>query len=76
MATLKQQILDMIRREHPASITNQQLATRLAANEPSVRRVTKQLEDVGLISGYMLNGFNNVLSWSARPGFDWTPTTV
>lgn len=48
MATLKQQILDAVRNED-GRITNQQIATRLGANEPSVRRAMKELEREGLV---------------------------
>ena len=53
MATLKQRILETLGAELPnGALTNQQLAYRLDANEPSVRRATLELMRRGKIWDY------------------------
>lgn len=49
MATIREQVLAAIKAEYPQTLTNNQLSIRLGLNEPSVRRVTKSLDDARLI---------------------------
>ena len=43
MSRLRDRILGALQAEYPGNLTNNQLAVRLGENEPSVRRVTRQL---------------------------------
>lgn len=57
--TLKQQVAEAIRAEYPGTLTNQQLAVRLGANEPSVRRITKELNRERTIVDWE-GGYSNI----------------
>ena len=50
--TIRDRVLEAIKNEAPGNLTNQQLATRLGLNEPSVRVQTKQLARQGFIFDY------------------------
>lgn len=77
MATLKQRVLDAIRAEYPGNLTNQQLATRLRANEPSVRRAVKELEDAGQVQQQGFADYRyGTIKWQALFTVDWTPPAV
>lgn len=65
MATLKSRILDAIRAEYPGTLTNQQLASRLDANEPSVRRAVKELETRGDVRFVSQDYSSGAIEWSA-----------
>lgn len=68
MPTLKQRILDEITTEYPANITNQQLATRLDANEPSVRRAVRELTRAGFVHYDRLVDYNTgTIGWKRNP---------
>ena len=65
MSTLKQRIREAIQAEYPETLTNNQLAHRLDANEPSVRRATLELLKAGEIHDYA-GGYANVpIQWRA-----------
>ncbi len=64
--TLKQQIEDLIRAEFPGTLTNQQIAMRLSANEPSVRRAVKQLEREFIVRFHSDNYPETTINWQAR----------
>lgn len=49
MSTLKQRVLNAVDLEYPGTLTNAQIATRLGANEPSVRRAMNELEREGKV---------------------------
>jgi hypothetical protein len=64
MNTVKSRITDVLTTEYPNALTNGQLAARVDAPEPSVRRATKQLEDAGEICLKAQHG--NQLDWQRR----------
>ena len=69
--TLKERILDDLR--HMGELTDSQLARRLEANEPSVRRARNQLVKAGVvcIASY-LDRRHTGLTWRAC----WAPPTT
>jgi DNA-binding Lrp family transcriptional regulator len=57
--TLRERVLETLTAAYPDTLTNRQIANRIGANEPSVRVVTKQLDDKGLVFAYD-GGYSNV----------------
>lgn len=67
--TIRRQVLDALEAEFPYTLTNQQLATRLGLNEPSVRVVTKQFADEGLIYAAS-GGYSNIaIDWRLNESY-------
>lgn len=64
-ATLRDRVLSALVAEFPGTLTNQQLAHRLDAHEPSVRRATLELNKSGAVFCYT-GGYSNVpINWRA-----------
>lgn len=67
--TLKTQILNELEHVQPYTLTNQQLSWRLHANQPSVRRVTRELARGGKIHvGYNFSNGEYGYKFGGRPG--------
>lgn len=47
--SLRTRVAEAIQNEYPGTLTNNQLAIRLGENQPSVRRITRQLCDAGTV---------------------------
>lgn len=62
---LRDRILEALVAEYPETLTNNQLAHRLDANEPSVRRVTNQLANAGEIQDYKGGYAGLPIEWRA-----------
>ena len=60
--TLAVQIHETLMAQYPVSFTNKQLAVRLGAPEPSVRRATLQNERNGLLIAV---GYYPAITWQA-----------
>ena len=53
---LKAQVVEFLESVYPVTFTNKEIACQLAANESSVRRVTRQLVSVGAIEADATQG--------------------
>lgn len=70
MSTLKTRVAEAIQAAYPERLTNGQLALWVGAPEPSVRRVTAQLEHAAIIDIYR-GGYSNIpIEWQWRQPFD------
>lgn len=56
--TLSQKVIDTLVDEHPHTLTNEQLAHRLDANMPSIRRVTLGLYNAGILTRHYTQPFS------------------
>lgn len=74
--TLKDRILSTIRAEYPGNLSHDQIATRLNANEATVRRVTQELRREGSIRDryhFSTVTGKDTLVLTAFPTDNWQP---
>ena len=65
--SVRQRILEEITRIAPSKVSNAALASSLNLNEPSVRRVTKELKD----KGHIVADYSNA-PWGSNNGVVYT----
>jgi DNA-binding IscR family transcriptional regulator len=62
--TLRARVQEHLSAAYPGALTNRQIAHHLGANEPSIRVVTRQLEEAGVIHAARGGYSNNPIQWA------------